>query len=113
MLKLENVRVSYGAIEAVKGVSLEVSPSEVVAIIGANGAGKTTLLKGIAGLEPLASGRVTINGVDCTQLPTHKRLGVGVALSPEGRGVFPDQSVRENLLLGGYALRKDPARVEN
>ncbi len=112
MLKLENVRVSYGAIEAVKGVSLEVRPGEVVAIIGANGAGKTTLLKGIAGLEPLASGRVTIHGVDCTQLPAHKRLGVGVALSPEGRGVFPDQTVRENLLLGGYALREDPSRVE-
>lgn len=112
MLKLENVRVSYGAIEAVKGVSLEVKPGEVVAIIGANGAGKTTLLKGIAGLEPLASGRVIINGTDCTQLPAHKRLGVGVALSPEGRGVFPDHTVRENLLLGGYALRKDPARVE-
>jgi branched-chain amino acid transport system ATP-binding protein len=78
-----------------------------VAIIGANGAGKTTLLRGIAGLEPLASGRVIVNGTDCTQLPAHKRLGVGVALSPEGRGVFPDQTVRENLLLGGYALRKD------
>lgn len=112
MLKLENVRVSYGAIEAVKGVSLAVRPGEVVAIIGSNGAGKTTLLKGIAGLEPLASGRVIINGVDCTQLPAHKRLGVGVALSPEGRGVFSDQTVRENLLLGGYALRTDPARVE-
>jgi len=112
MLKLENVRVSYGAIKAVKGVSLEVRPGEVVAIIGANGAGKTTLLKGVAGLEPLESGRVIINGVDCTQLPAHKRLGVGVALSPEGRGVFPDQTVRENLMLGGYALRKEPARVE-
>ena len=112
MLKLDNVRVSYGAIEAVKGVTLDVKAGEVVAIIGANGAGKTTLLKGIAGLEPLESGRVTINGVDCSALPTHKRLGAGVALSPEGRGVFPDQTVGENLLLGGYALRKDPARVE-
>ncbi|MDP2261793.1 MAG: ABC transporter ATP-binding protein [Hydrogenophaga sp.] len=112
MLKLDSVRVSYGAIEAVKGVSLDVKAGEVVAIIGANGAGKTTLLKGIAGLEPLESGRVTINGVDCSALPAHKRLGVGVALSPEGRGVFPDQTVGENLLLGGYALRKDPARVD-
>ena len=112
MLKLQNVRVSYGAIEAVKGVSLEVKAGEVVVIIGANGAGKSTLLKGIAGLEPLAAGQVAIHGVDCTQLPPHKRLGVGVALSPEGRGVFPDQTVRENLLLGGYVLRNDPARVE-
>ena len=112
MLKLENVRVSYGAIEAVKGVTLDVKAGEVVAIIGANGAGKTTLLKGIAGLEALEGGRVSINGMDCTALPAHKRLGVGVALSPEGRGVFPDQTVRENLLLGGYVLRKDQARVE-
>ena len=112
MLKLDNVHISYGAIEAVKGVSLQVKPGEVVAIIGANGAGKSTLLKGIVGLEPLASGRVSIDGVDCTHLPAHKRLGVGVALSPEGRGVFPDQTVRENLMLGGYALRKDPARID-
>ncbi len=111
MLKLENVRVSYGAIEAVKGVSLQVQAGEVVAIIGANGAGKSTLLKAIAGLEPLAAGRVSINGVDCTDLPAHKRLGLGVALSPEGRGVFPDQTVRENLLLGAYGIRKDEAQV--
>jgi branched-chain amino acid transport system ATP-binding protein len=112
MLKLNDVRVSYGAIEAVKGVSLQVKAGEVVALIGANGAGKTTLLKSIVGLESMAGGTVTIDGVDCTRLPPHKRLGLGVALSPEGRGVFSDQTVRENLMLGGYALRADPARVE-
>jgi branched-chain amino acid transport system ATP-binding protein len=102
MLKLNSVRMSYGAIEAVKGVDLEVRAGEVVTIIGANGAGKSTLLKGIAGLERVAAGVIQIDGNDCTGIPAHRRVGVGVALSPEGRGVFPDQSVRDNLLLGAY-----------
>jgi branched-chain amino acid transport system ATP-binding protein len=112
MLKIESVKVSYGAIEAVKGVSLEVRAGEVVTIIGANGAGKSTLLKSIVGLEPVTEGRVLIDGKDCTHLPAHKRVGLGVALSPEGRGVFPDQTVRENLLLGAYSRRNDKAFVE-
>ncbi|PLC04422.1 ABC transporter ATP-binding protein [Variovorax sp. RO1] len=112
MLKIESVKVSYGAIEAVKGVSLEVRAGEVVTIIGANGAGKSTLLKSIVGLEPVAEGRVFIDGKDCTQVPAHQRVGLGVALSPEGRGVFPDQSVRENLMLGAYSRRSDKAFVE-
>jgi len=107
MLKVDSVMVSYGAIHAVKGVSLEVKEGEVVTIIGANGAGKSSLLKSIAGLQPVTSGRITVGGRDCTQLPAHKRLGLGIALSPEGRGVFPDQTVRENLLLGAYS-RKQP-----
>jgi branched-chain amino acid transport system ATP-binding protein len=112
MLKLESVEMAYGAIQAVKGVSFEVRLGEVVTIIGANGAGKSTLLKGIVGLEPLAAGRMLINGTDCTTVPAHRRVGLGVALSPEGRGVFPDQTVRENLLLGAYSLRGNPERVE-
>jgi branched-chain amino acid transport system ATP-binding protein len=112
MLQLESVEMAYGAIQAVKGVSLQVRAGEVVAIIGANGAGKSTLLKGIVGLEPLAAGRLLIDGQDCTHMPPHQRVGVGVALSPEGRGVFPDQTVRENLMLGAYTARRDPARVE-
>ena len=109
MLKLSSVRISYGAIEAVKGVDLEVSAGEVVAIIGANGAGKSTLLKGIAGLERLSGGHIFIDGSDCSSVPPHRRVGLGLALSPEGRGIFPDQTVRDNLLLGAY-LRgaKDP-----
>jgi branched-chain amino acid transport system ATP-binding protein len=107
MLKVDSVMVSYGAIHAVKGVSLEVKEGEVVTIMGANGAGKSSLLKSIAGLQPVTSGRITVGGRDCTQLPAHKRLGLGIALSPEGRGVFPDQTVRENLLLGAYS-RKQP-----
>ena len=111
MLKLESVELSYGAIRAVKGVSLEVKAGEVVTIIGANGAGKSSLLKGIVGLEPLAGGRILINGVDCSNVSAHKRVSVGVALSPEGRGVFPDQTVYENLLLGAYSIRHDTSRI--
>jgi branched-chain amino acid transport system ATP-binding protein len=111
MLKLDSVQVSYGAIQAVRGVSLEVSSGEVVAIIGANGAGKSTLLKSVVGLEPVGSGRILLEGKDITSVPSHKRAGLGVALSPEGRGVFPDQSVRDNLLLGAYAKRDDAANL--
>jgi branched-chain amino acid transport system ATP-binding protein len=114
MLKLEAVHIAYGAIEAVKGVDLEVRAGEVVAIIGANGAGKSTLLKGMAGLEKVATGRVLIDGKDCTRVPAHQRVALGVALSPEGRGVFPDQSVRDNLLLGAYSRgTRDPAVQES
>ncbi|BCG03633.1 ABC transporter ATP-binding protein (plasmid) [Paraburkholderia sp. PGU19] len=112
MLKIDSVKVSYGAIQAVKGVSLEVREGEVVTIIGANGAGKSSLLKSIAGLQSVASGRITVGGRDCTQLAPHLRLGLGIALSPEGRGVFPDQTVRENLLLGAYSRKQSVAATE-
>jgi branched-chain amino acid transport system ATP-binding protein len=112
MLKLDSVQVSYGAIQALRGVSLEVPSGEVVAIIGANGAGKSTLLKSVVGLEPVGGGRVVLEGRDITSVPSHKRTGLGVALSPEGRGVFPDQSVRDNLLLGAYAKKDDTASLE-
>ncbi|WP_288252904.1 ABC transporter ATP-binding protein, partial [uncultured Hydrogenophaga sp.] len=98
--------------QAVKGVSLEVRAGEVVTIIGANGAGKSSLLRCIAGLEPAAGGSIRIADQDCTRLAPHKRVGLGVAMSPEGRGVFPDQTVRENLLLGAYARRQDKAGVQ-
>jgi branched-chain amino acid transport system ATP-binding protein len=112
MLKLEAVNVSYGAIQAVREVSLEVASGEVVTIIGANGAGKSTLLKSIVGLESVNSGRVVLEGLDITSSPPHRRTAMGVALSPEGRGVFSDQSVRDNLLLGAYSKPNDPARTE-
>jgi branched-chain amino acid transport system ATP-binding protein len=111
MLKLEAVEIFYGAIQALRGVSLEVRAGEVVAIIGANGAGKSTLLKGIAGLEPLRGGKVVIDGKDASSIPAHKRVGLGLALSPEGRGVFPDQSVMDNLLLGAYQRKYDDATL--
>ena len=75
-------------------------------IIGANGAGKSTLLKSIVGLEPVAGGRISFDGQDITKTPAHRRTGMGVALSPEGRGVFSDQSVRDNLLLGAYSEKE-------
>ena len=112
MLKLESVKVAYGAIQAVKGVSLEVRAGEVVTIIGANGAGKSTLLKSIVGLEPVAEGRVLINGKDCTNMPAHQRVGLGVAMAPEGRGVFADQTVRDNLMLGAYSRKHGAAATE-
>ncbi|SEA86211.1 ABC transporter ATP-binding protein [Variovorax sp. YR216] len=112
MLKLDNVKVSYGAIEAVKGVSLEVRKGEVVTIIGANGAGKSTLLKSIVGLEPVKAGTISVDGKDCTYVAPHKRVGLGVAMSPEGRGVFADQTVRENLMLGAYSRKSDSRATE-
>ncbi|WP_309969403.1 ABC transporter ATP-binding protein [Variovorax guangxiensis] len=112
MLKLESVKVAYGAIQAVKGVSLEVRQGEVVTIIGANGAGKSTLLKAICGLEPVAAGTIKLDGKDLTKVKSHERVGLGVAMSPEGRGVFADQTVRENLMLGAYSRRKDGAATE-
>ncbi len=113
MLKLDSVKVSYGAIEAVKGVDLEVRAGEVVTIIGANGAGKSTLLKSIAGLEPLQGGKIFIGGKDCSQVASHQRVALGVAMSPEGRGVFADQTVRENLMLGAYCRRGAHRAIED
>jgi branched-chain amino acid transport system ATP-binding protein len=112
MLRLEDVQISYGAIQAVRGASVHVRAGEVVAIIGANGAGKSTLLKGIVGLEPLIGGRILIDGKDVTDVPPHKRLGLGVALSPEGRQVFSDQTVGDNLLLGAYHQKLDKAELK-
>ena len=112
MLKLESVSISYGAIQAVRDVSIDVPSGEVVTIIGANGAGKSTLLKSIVGLEPVAGGRISFDGNDITKTPAHRLTGIGVALSPEGRGVFSDQSVRDNLLLGAYSKKSDSARTE-
>lgn len=112
MLKVESAEISYGAIQAVRGVSLEVHQGEIVTIIGANGAGKSTLLKGISGLEKLNKGKILINEKDCTRMPAHQRVNLGVAMCPEGRGVFADQTVEENLLLGAYAIRAYVDRVQ-
>jgi branched-chain amino acid transport system ATP-binding protein len=112
MLRLNSVNVSYGAIQAVRDVSIEVPRGEVVTIIGANGAGKSTLLKSVVGLEPVTKGQVFLDGEDITSTPAHRRTGMGVALSPEGRGVFSDQSVRDNLLLGAYSKKANAAHTE-
>lgn len=112
LLKIENLEVSYGAVDALKGVSIEVHAGEVVTIIGGNGAGKSTLMKTISGLEPAAAGRVWFEGRDITRMPGFERVPLGVAQSPEGRQVFPDQTVRDNLLLGAYHRKATEAQLQ-
>ena len=109
LLHVENLEVYYGAIHALKGVSFEVNKGEVVSLIGANGAGKTTTLRALSGLVA-AKGAVNFKGKDLVQIPTYQRVSLGIAQSPEGRGVFPDMSVRENLEMGAYS-RKDKAQI--
>ena len=110
MLTLENVSVSYGAIEALTDISLHVEQGEVVTLIGANGAGKTTTLRTITGLLEPRNGRVTYEGKDISGMATHKLLPMGIAMSPEGRGVFANLTVRENLDMGAY-IRKDKKKI--
>jgi branched-chain amino acid transport system ATP-binding protein len=110
LLALEGVRVRYGEIEALKGLSLRVDRGEVVALLGANGAGKTTALKCIVGLRPLAAGAVTFAGRPLAGLSTEAIVRTGIALVPEGRAIFAGMTVRENLDLGAYAHR-DRARM--
>ena len=111
LLKVDKLTVRYGAIEALKGVSLEVRSGEVVTLIGANGAGKSTLMRAISGLEPAAGGAIEFGGRDVARVAAHARVGLGIAQSPEGRQVFADQTVRDNLMLGAY-LRRDHDAIE-
>jgi branched-chain amino acid transport system ATP-binding protein len=105
MLTLENVSVNYGAIEALTGISMHVGKGEVVTLIGANGAGKTTTLRTITGLLEPRQGRVVFEGKDISGQPTHKLVAQGISMAPEGRGVFANLSVRENLQMGAYLNR--------
>ena len=102
LLTVKDLRVAYGQIEALKGVSLDVNEGEVVAILGANGAGKTTLMRAISGLLPKKAGSVMLESVDITRTPAEKIVRLGIAQSPEGRRVFGTLSVAENLVLGGF-----------
>ena len=104
-LLVEKLDVYYGAVHALKGVSLRVEAGEIVTLIGANGAGKTTLLRTISGLVPARSGAVSFEGKDITRLPAHLIVGLGVSQSPEGRMVFANLSVEDNLELGAYRRR--------
>lgn len=106
MLKIENLVVRYGMIEALKGISFEVNDGEIVTLIGANGAGKTTTMHTISGLLKPAEGSVTLDGTDITKIPAEKIISMGLAQVPEGRRVFAALTVEENLTLGAYS-RKD------
>jgi branched-chain amino acid transport system ATP-binding protein len=109
LLEVSAVRARYGAIEALKGVSLTVGEGEVVTLIGSNGAGKSTTLRSIAGLTPAFAGRITYDGEDITGVPADEIVTRGIALSPEGRRCFARMTVRENLDLGAYRRRDAPA----
>jgi branched-chain amino acid transport system ATP-binding protein len=106
LLEVEGLDVYYGAVHALKGVSLRADEGEIVTLIGANGAGKSTLLRTLSGLVPARAGRVNFAGHDLTRLPAHQIVGLGVSQSPEGRMVFANLSVEDNLDLGAYH-RKD------
>ena len=106
MLKVEDINVFYGAIHAIKGISLEVNDGEIVALIGSNGAGKSTTMRTISGLMRPKTGKITMDGVDLTNVPAHKIVGMGLCQVPEGRHVFANMTVLENLELGAY-LRSD------
>lgn len=109
LLQVQDLHVYYDAIHAVKGISFHVNEGEVVSLIGANGAGKTTTLRAISGLvQP--KGRILLRGEDLAVVPSHKRILLGLAQSPEGRGVFPQMSVYENLEMGAYT-RRDRAGI--
>ena len=106
MLKIDELKVSYGGIEAVKGITFEVPERKIVTLIGANGAGKSTTLRTIAGLVKPAHGRIHLQGEDITALSPDRIVSKGITLVPEGRHVFPDLTVLENLKIGAY-LRRD------
>ena len=110
MLKVTDLRVNYGVIPALKGISFEVNQGEVIALIGANGAGKTTTLHTVTGLISPVGGKIEFEGKDITKTPPHKIVAMGMAHVPEGRHVFPDMTVLQNLMLGAFT-RRDSAEV--
>jgi len=111
MLKIENLHVSYGGIRALRGISLEVPDGKIVTLIGANGAGKSTTLQAISGLVRASEGTINYDGQNLTNYTTDRIISAGIALVPEGRRVFPDLSVLENLRIGAY-LRNDRDGIE-
>ena len=106
ILEVKNLKVNYGVIEAIKGVSFEVEQGEIIALIGANGAGKTTIMQTVNGLHPAKEGQVLLNGENITNIPPHKIILKGMTQVPEGRRIFQELTVFDNLMLGAYT-RKD------
>ncbi|MBQ8146597.1 MAG: ABC transporter ATP-binding protein [Clostridia bacterium] len=112
MLEVQNLEVCYGVIRAIKGISFEVNQGEIVTLIGANGAGKTTTMQSVVGLIPKRSGSVIFDGHDITKTPCHKIVHLGMTQVPEGRRIFQELSVYENLLMGAYSM-KDQSGFKN
>jgi branched-chain amino acid transport system ATP-binding protein len=112
LLAIENLVVRHGLLQAVRGVNFTIERGETLALVGANGAGKTTLLRAIAGAHQPTAGHVLLDGADITGVPSHKRVGMGIALVPEGRKLFVQMTVEENLLLGKTAGRPGDWSVE-
>lgn len=111
MLKIENLEVSYGMIKAIKGISFEVDKGEIIALIGANGAGKTTILHTVTGLVPAKAGKIMFDGHDLLKTPAHKIVEMGIAHVPEGRRIFGELTVYENLIMGAFT-RKDKNEIK-
>lgn len=112
MLKVDNVGVSYGGIKAVRGVSIELKPGELVSLIGSNGSGKTSLLRAISGLVDIDQGSISIDGKDLSGISAHDRVKMGLAHCPEARKIFGQQSVMDNLLLGAFLRFKKEKKSE-
>ena len=113
MLEIKDLFVSYGMMEVLHGISLKVEEKELVSVIGPNGAGKTTLIKSVMGLVKPTSGQILYNGQDITNLPAHKRAGMGIGYVPEGRRVFGKLTVEENLRMGAYELKDKKKIADN
>ena len=111
-LEIKDLRVHYGKIEAIKGVSVVVNQGEIVTLIGANGAGKTTILKTISGLRPVSSGDITFDGRSINKIPAHDRVDLGISQVPEGRGIFPGMTVLENLEMGKFNRKDRKAEMD-
>ena len=105
LIEVHDLEVNYGVIRAIKGISFEVNEGEIVTLIGANGAGKTTTMQSTVGLIPKKSGKVLFNGQDITKIPCHKIVKLGMTQVPEGRRIFQELSVYENLLMGAYSMK--------
>ena len=113
MLRLEGVSAAYGNVPAIRGVSIDVGEGEAVGLLGANGAGKSTTLRAISGLVRLTAGRISFMGQDLASIPPYRVTELGIAHVPEGRQVFPEMSVQENLVVGSYAPRAKPERARS
>lgn len=109
MLQVKNLHVSYGSIRALKGIDLSVNDGEIVSVLGANGSGKSTLLRAITGLVNVQEGEIVFEGQIINNIAPHQRVALGIAMAPEGRGIFPNLTVKENLMIGAYPYRKHNA----